>query len=983
MRETAANVEMQGIEFQIVNDSAEAARGLDELAQSLANLKTSLGSGGSSLSRVAKNITAIKDAVAGLNTGKITNLATALERLSTSTEGVRLSSSIGNQLRSIADAVNAIPVTVYDRLTALADGLRPLAELGRSNLTSFINQLTKLPEVIRQLDGVDIDHFADQMQRLSTAMAPLANNMNSVSSGFSRFPSQALRAQRGLDRYSSSAMTAAGRTNLLKTALGGLSLRVLSRAVAEMIHDASDFEGVSDRFIRSFGTFAEEGYEWVQKLNSEMGINVQQAMQYSSVFGTMLKGFGVSESDAATMAMGYTELVYDIWAGYNDIYTSFEDAAIAVRSAIAGEVEPIRKAGFTIVDSQLKVTAALHGVEYSSQGASEELKSYLRYLTLVDQAQAQNLIGTYAAEMNTAEGLLRTLTQQVKSLAQAFGSVLLPILSKTLPYVQAFVGLANEAVIALARLFGITIQEVDFGSSLDGAAGAAGDISDEISGAADSAKKMKTYLMGIDELNVLPSQTDSSASGSTAVGGSYAGAFDVDKLWDDAVFAQINRQAEELKEKLRPIFDLALAIGAAFLAWKIAGAVMDGIAAVKLALGWITTKLNLVGQLIGRLFGSSNPLTAAAASLGKFAVVAGTIAIIVARFIDLYNNSEKFRTGLERLGEIAGAVFEGLKTVAGDIGEAIGKIGKKILDLLPEEWREGIIEWFGNVNEWLADQDIDWSDLAITIAGIAALFIPGGQLVGAALLAFEYISLGIRDLGSLSDEEFEEMMNTAKEKFNGIREAVKGVFSSIGSFIGETLAQMKSDFSESWNAAKEDCAEAAEAMKEKFRIAFEAIGNIAKTILNGVIGRIERFINSAIRGINGLLGGFNKVASWVGDKLGTGWAGVTLIPEISLPRLADGGFVDAGQLFIAQEAGPELVGRIGHRTAVANNDQIVDGIAAGVSDANDNVVSAIYAMAAQIITAINEKDSNVYMDGERVSARVTQTQTRQSRMYGR
>ena len=45
---------------------------------------------------------------------------------------------------------------------------------------------------------------------------------------------------------------------------------------------------------------------------------------------------------------------------------------------------------------------------------------------------------------------------------------------------------------------------------------------------------------------------------------------------------------------------------------------------------------------------------------------------------------------------------------------------------------------------------------------------------------------------------------------------------------------------------------------------------------------------------------------------------------------AEGGFVDAGQVFVAREAGPELVGRVGSRTAVANNDQIISGIEGGV-----------------------------------------------------
>ena len=52
---------------------------------------------------------------------------------------------------------------------------------------------------------------------------------------------------------------------------------------------------------------------------------------------------------------------------------------------------------------------------------------------------------------------------------------------------------------------------------------------------------------------------------------------------------------------------------------------------------------------------------------------------------------------------------------------------------------------------------------------------------------------------------------------------------------------------------------------------------------------------------------------------------------------ARGGFPDSGQMFIAREAGPELVGRIGRRTAVANNDQIVQGIASAVRSAMSGV----------------------------------------------
>lgn len=52
---------------------------------------------------------------------------------------------------------------------------------------------------------------------------------------------------------------------------------------------------------------------------------------------------------------------------------------------------------------------------------------------------------------------------------------------------------------------------------------------------------------------------------------------------------------------------------------------------------------------------------------------------------------------------------------------------------------------------------------------------------------------------------------------------------------------------------------------------------------------------------------------------------------------ARGGFPESGQMFVAREAGPELVGRIGRRTAVANNDQIVQGIASAVRSAMSGV----------------------------------------------
>ena len=571
----ADNVEIQGLEFQIVNDSAQAVAGLQNLISTLNRLKTATNGSATGLSKTAQGIRELSNSLKGLNSGdaaqKITRLTAALATLG------NLSSfrSTVNSIAKLNTALDQLKWTDGDKLASLANGLRPLSEIGKAHLTTFINQLSKLPKVIEDLEAADIEKFTRQMKDLAAAMKPFADEMQKVSNGFSAFPSKIQKLIASTNRYSTSANNATTSTKAWGTALQGIKLssivylsKRIGAAMADYMYDSSEWEGIMYRFGRAFGDAAQEDYNWIKRLNSEMKINVQQFMQYSSIFGTMLKGYGVVTEDAAKMAMNYTELTYDIWAGYNDIYKSFEDAAIAVRSAIAGEVEPIRKAGFTIVDSQLKITAANYGIAYSSQKASEELKSYLRYLTLADQARAQDLIGTYAKEMTNAEGLMRTLRQQITSLSQAFGSLLLPALVKVLPYIQAFVELVNESVVALASLFGVKIQPVDFSSGLDAGAGAAEDMADGLDDASSAAKKLKQYTAGFDELNVFNPDSGSSSGG--IAGGSFEGLFDIDKLWDESIFKNINDQVAELKEKLKDILAIVVAIGAGILAWRLA-----------------------------------------------------------------------------------------------------------------------------------------------------------------------------------------------------------------------------------------------------------------------------------------------------------------------------------------------------------------------------------------------------------------------------
>ena len=148
--------------------------------------------------------------------------------------------------------------------------------------------------------------------------------------------------------------------------------------------------------------------------------------------------------------------------------------------------------------------------------------------------------------------------------------------------------------------------------------------------------------------------------------------------------------------------------------------------------------------------------------------------------------------------------------------------------------------------------------------------------------------------------------------------------------------------------------------------------------------------NDIMQGLwNGLKEIWAKITSWW-SKLGfpeidfkmphfswtttpaTGWKATVLealglpasLPKLSVSWYANGGFPDVGEMFIAREAGPELVGSIGNKTAVANNDQIVSGIEAGVYRAMVAANANSNSGGSQIIRIINEIDGDVV--GEKV-----------------
>lgn len=677
------------LSIEITSNSTGAAQGIDALADSLGKLKSN-----GSVGVAVKNLNNLSDALRKLtpvtsNANKLSALASSVDALSKVGSFAR----VINQLNKLPDALKGLSGLNIDnslgaKLEKLAQATTPLANIKTGGLGTMVNALGKISKVTESLKPEVIDKFADKVKILSDKLTPLSTKMTTVQAGLKGINSKARTAGTGVQHLGTKVNTTTLNLASLVTVVQGAvsALMPLVRLLSNSISEAIEWEGVAARFGRGFGDQANEVYSWIQRLNQEMGINTQQFMQYSSVFSTMLQGFGVGTEDAGKMALGYTELIYDIWAGYNDVYKNFGDAADAVKSAIAGEVEPIRRAGFTIVESTLEQTAANYGLEISLENATEAQKSYLRYLTLVDQAHAQNLVGTYARELNTAEGMMRTFSQQLKTLAQTFGSFFLPILVKIMPWLSAFVELLGEAIIYMAGLFGIEIQPVDFsgfdsgtsmgasgledvGSAADDATGSLGDTADAVDRTSKALKELKNATIGIDELNVISPPTNNGSSGSGGSGGSGSGSgggigsglgafegLDVDSLWDESIFDQVKSKVDELKDKIKGFFD----------EWETEIKLIGGLLA---ALG-MAKMLEHLGQALGL----GDKFLGVMKTISKLAVTGIVITLqytLMAEFFDKFIDGEGFKWYVASL--FVGAIGTGvLYSMWGPAGLVIG-----------------------------------------------------------------------------------------------------------------------------------------------------------------------------------------------------------------------------------------------------------------------------------------------------------------------
>ena len=1074
----ADNVEIQGLEFQIVNDSTQAVTGLQNLINTLNRLKTATNGGATGLSKTAQGIRELSNSLKGLNSGdasqKITRFTNALTALS-QVGNVKISSSIANQLTAINTALAGLKWTDGDKLTSLANGLRPLSELGKANMTTFINQLSKLPKVIEDLEAADIDKFTQQMTALAAAMKPFADEMQKVSNGFSAFPSKIQKLITSTEKYNASARKATSTTGQFTSGLKALNVaavaitfRKIGHFIAQAVTESNKYQEDLNLFTVALGQYAAEAQNYAEKVSDVMGIDPAQWLRNQGVFNTLLTGFGDTAERAQLMSQNLTQLGYDISSFFN---ISIEDAMQKLQSGISGELEPLRRLGYDLSQARLEQTALNLGIKESVANMTQAEKAELRYYAIMTQVTTAQ--GDKARTLEAPANQLRILQAQLTQAARAIGNIFIPALNAILPYAIAVVQVIREIANALANLAGFKLTEVDY-SGVNSAAVGAGSLADNLDDAAGAAKKLKQYTAGFDELNVFAPNTGS-GSGAGAGG---AGGFNFDlptyDFLGDAVQTRIGEIKKMIEDTLAEITTIVsgfmLAVGAILVVTGVniplgvglmaAGAV--GLAAT-VGLNWtamsseLASTLALITGVVGGFLlalGAIMAFSGANLPLGIALMALGGASLVSAAVINWHNSDQHLTDALTTLtGVLAGAslavgamlAFTGVATGLGIALMAVGAVTlvsaaalnwNSIPDALASPLSRvgllvsgatlalgAILAFSGcmplgialmaiGATSLVSVMALNWNGLSDEIQNVIAIITTVVSVaflaIGAALafsganipLGLALLAAGAVTMGTAIMPNWNDLSDNVQQKISMITTVVGGALLAVGAILA--LSGVALPLGLGLMAAGALSLGAVATLNWDFVVnSIKKVVSVITGILSGALivlgvllclsgagvglglavlaaglslsyaawtlddNPITRFVRQMANSIIGLV---NGVIDAINDMFhiqfnGLSVMGITLIPAFDIrlvdiphiPFFEDGGFPNEGQLFIAREAGAEMVGAMGRRTAVANNDQIVEGISAGVSVANDGVIAAIYAL----LNVVEEKDMSV------------------------
>lgn len=568
--------DIDSLQIQISADAASAVAGLEKLSASLGRIKSAIsGIDTSGFQQLASGInqlsTSIQNFSTRTKTADFTRIATGLNRLSNvNVQGV---SDASRAISTLTANLNGIGTIAFDS-QGIANISNSIAQLGRKTVTQASENIPKLTAALQDLknglsnfsiNNANFDSLSqltssitklggksattaasgniqklsvalkDMMKTLSTAPT-VSKNIIQMTQALAQLASAGGRAgtaATGLTRSFDSLPTA---TSKAKSGFGGLASAIgkfyatywlLIRGLNQFgnaIDISSKLTEVQNVVDVSFGSMADKMNEFADSALQLYGMSELAAKQIGSRFQAMGVSMGFAQEDMADMSIRLTQLAGDLASFYN---ITQNEAATKLQSIFTGESEPLRSLGIDLAQTSVEAWALSQGIDADMRSMTNAEKTMLRYqFVLASTGQATN---DFIRTQNSWANQLRLLTGAFEQLGSIVGGVLINAFK---PFIQALnsvmgsvIQFAQVVSDALGAIFGWEYQ-VGGGVANDmaGAASAAEDLESATGGAADNAKKLKSYTLGIDELNILEPDTSDSGGGGGGGGGASGGA---------------------------------------------------------------------------------------------------------------------------------------------------------------------------------------------------------------------------------------------------------------------------------------------------------------------------------------------------------------------------------------------------------------------------------------------------------------------------
>lgn len=641
--------DIDSLQIKIKADANNASNALDKLANSLTNFQRSLSIDTSKLTSISNSIQSIANAASSMNASGIKNISTLTNSINRmgkiDTSGL---SRISSALKTFSADMAGTKVDGVGDIASIASSISRLGGVASGRAITNIPLLAKnLKQLFTTLSTTP--NVSENIIRMTNALAGLAST--GAASGRA-----ANSLGRNLNTYTASAKRATKSTFSLAAAFGRFyaTYFLVIRGIKSLW---KSIEGTTD-YIEAFNyytvAFNKVGKEWgkdfekfgydnaedyaqsfgnrVNELLGKMsglkvdvdsglisesgmknlGLNLQEITQYASQLASITNSLGQTGEVTTAISKSMTMLAGDISSLFNVDYST---VATNLQSGLIGQSRALYKYGIDITNATLQTYAYRYGIEKAVSEMSQAEKQQLRLLAILDQSKVS--WGDLANTINSPSNMIRQFTNNVKEAGMVLGQLFIPVLQKVLPVINGVVIAIKRLLVSVANLLGIKIDFSAFGQGVSGYNENLEDTADALDKVGKSAKKAKSYTLGIDELNII--DHNSGSSGSSSVGGAgidltkeiMDATAEYEKVWQEAFDKMQNTAmgwADKVSKVFKPVKDIIEDLAYAFKfdsdAWfKVAG--MDTSKLVTGIFDWFTRAIDSVDwEKIGRHIGS-------------------------------------------------------------------------------------------------------------------------------------------------------------------------------------------------------------------------------------------------------------------------------------------------------------------------------------------------------------------------------------------